>query len=578
MAFNSSALSAGLGSMLQGIQQTAQQKLQLAQMERQQRIENENLLHQRAMEDLARQGTTEQVLNTKLVNPTQRRILETQATLGERLLPSQVRGAELGVIGQDIANRSNLFNLNEILPQQKEGMFNANRISKVQGNIAEGTQDANITLAKQVPEGNKFTATTKLRAGFDDPLKTIQSALAVLNSPTMSLADKTAAYKEYNTARTTLAAMPGYVQSAEALPSLFGDTTGMRADYMKRLGAKEGETDMAAAIQRYAPERKAPTMADTLERYNIVPGIIQGVMMNGATNPSPDFIDRGNFKVDPVQGPSGTYKTPTLNTKRMAESLLPNLSAQITQAARVSNVPEMQLWSEGFGLQPKHFKNGKVNINDPEVKTIVAGKMAIGFIQNEKVQEALLRTNQGYDQTMQQNLSAYLASINKNVAKANIEATLKQLAYPLINNYTSAFEKANTEYNKILTEIRNVFNVDPKLATVEALIATVKDKNNKARIDQATRLIAERDRVGGVVQQSITTFADETAEKDVVIRASNAIKQLFNAGYAPAPTQSGGTTGAIAPPGVAPPAGGVQPGINANTPIAPATFVPRNQP
>ena len=59
MPFNSSALSAGLGSMLQGIQQNAQQKLQLAQMERQQNIENANLQHQREMEKFALQNAVE---------------------------------------------------------------------------------------------------------------------------------------------------------------------------------------------------------------------------------------------------------------------------------------------------------------------------------------------------------------------------------------------------------------------------------------------------------------------------------------------------------------------------------------
>lgn len=572
MAFNSSALSAGLGSMLQGIQQTAQQKLQLAQMERQQRIENENLLHQRAMEDLSRQGTTEQVLNTKLVNPTQRRILETQATLGERLLPSQVRGAELGVIGQDITNRANLFNLNEILPQQKEGMFNANRISKVQGNIAEGTQDANITLAKQVPEGNKFTATTKLRAGFDDPLKTIQSALAVLNSPTMSLADKTAAYKEYNTARTTLAAMPGYVQSAEALPSLFGDTTGMRADYMKRLGAKEGETDMAAAIQRYAPERKAPTVADTLERFNIAPGIIQGIMAAAASVPNDSFIDRGTYTVDPVTGPKGTYKTPSLNVNKMASMNIDKLASMMEHSSRANGIPLATLWKEGFGLTDAQLKDGKANLGSAEVKKIIAGKMAMGFIADPKIQEAVLRTNPGYEESIKNNLAVYLASQTKGVAKEQINATLKQLAYPLINTWTSAWQDAQKALNETNKKAVDIFNVDPKDGVLEALITKLKQQGDANRAAQAQRLLDERNRLGSLLSQSVKTFSDVQAEPDPSTRAANAINMLVQSGF----VGTGTPTPGAPTPGTPPPAGTIRPGISGGTSIAPATFVPNN--
>lgn len=582
MAFNSSALTAGIGSMIQGIQSSAQQKLQLAQMERQKRIEDANLIHQRAMEDLARQGGIESLNNTKAVNPIQRRILGTQASLGEGLLPSQIRSAEQGVIGQDIANRSALFNVDQIMPLQKEGMFNANRISKVQGNIAEGTQDADITLKKQVPEGNQFTATSKLRSGFDEPLKTIQSAIAVLDSPTMSLADKQLAYKEYNTARTQLASMPGYIQSAEAMPSLFGNTTGMRSDYLKRLGGKEGETDLAALVGRYAPARKAPTIADTLERFNIVPGIIQGVMSSGGLNPRPEYIDRGNYNIDVKNGPSGTYRPPTLNVKKMADLLIVKVDEQINHAARASGMTEQQVWKEGFGLSDKDFVNGKPNLKNADVRARIVGKMTAGFIENKDMREALLSTNAGYEEAFKNNLSAYLASINKGISKAQIEATLKQLAYPLINSYIGAFEKANVTYNKIEEELRNVYQVDPKLVTLEAFLAKMKKSGDAARAAQGALLYQKRAELRGVMQSAVDIFANDAEVPDAADRAARAIKKLLDAGFtADATNQGGGTGGAPqGSPGNPPPPGQAQLGVGAgtvlpNSPIATPSFVPR---
>ena len=572
MAFNSSALTAGIGSMIQGIQSSAQQKLQLAQMERQQRIENENLLHQRAMEDLARQGGIEGLNNTKAVNPIQRRILGTQASLGEGLLPSQIKSAELGLIGQDIQNRTGLFNLNEMLPEQKKGLFNANRISGVQGNIAEATEGADITLKKQVPEGNQFTATTKLRSGFDDPIKTIQSSLAVLNDLKMPLADKTMAYQKYNEARSQLASMPGYLKSADIMPSLFGDTSGLKADYLRRLGGKEGE-DLNAVLQRYAPERKAPTIADTLDRFGIVPGIVQGLMSGAAVNPSDDYIDRGTYKVSPTAGPSGEYKTPQLNLQKMATGLLDGLKIQISRSAQASQMPEIQLWKEGFGLTDKDFKNGKPNFENKAVKAAIIGRMTMGFVQNKEMQEALIRTNAGYEDMMKNNLSAYLASITKGTNKAQIDASLKTLQLPLINTYVMAFTKATDTFNSILEEMRKAGIQDPQNATIEALIASVGVAGNAQRVAAVRQLGLERDRVAKIMRDANTLFSDSNSKEDPHVRAAKAINTLFQGGFT-APAGTG--TPAPAPAGTAPPAGGATLGVNPGTTIAPAAFPPMN--
>lgn len=575
MAFNSSALTAGIGSMIQGMQSSAQQKLQLAQMERQKRIEDANLLHQRAMEDLARQGATEQLNDNKLTNPIKRDTLVTQRDLGRGLLPSQIKSAEQGVIGQDIANRTGLFNLNEMLPLQKEGMFNANRISKAQGNVAEGTQDAQITLGKQVPEGNQFTALAKLRAGFDEPIKTIQSALAVLNDKKMSLADKNMAFQKYTEARTSLMGMPGQVQSAETLTSLFPDTKGMRADYLRRLGGKEGE-DLNAALQRYAPERKPPTIADTLDRFNIVPGIIQGLMASKASNPNESFIDRGDFAVDVKTGPKGTYRTPKFNKTKMATELLDGLRNQVTRAAQQAQMPESELWKEGFGLLDSDLKNGLPDFTKSSVKARVVQKMTLSFVENKEMQAALLATNPGYEEALKINLSAYLASINKGTARAQIDATLKTLQLPMINTYVMAMTQATSSYNKILADMRAAGLQDPQNATIEALITSVGVAGNANREAAVRKLAIDRDRIAAVIKRANETFVGKNVDNvpdfvpaDPHIRASEAITALLQSGF------SGQTLTEPAPtPGTAPPAAAGAMGVDPNTAIAPQVFPP----
>jgi hypothetical protein len=576
MAFNSSALTAGIGSMIQGIQSSAQQKLQLAQMERQKRIEDANLIHQRQMEDLARRSGAEQLDDQTKTNPLRRDVLGAQRDLSRGILPSQIRSAELGVIGQDIQNRTGLFNLDELLPQQKQGMFNANKISGVQGNIAEATQGADITLRKQVPEGNQFTATAKLRAGFDEPIKTIQSALAVLNDKKMSLADKNAAYQRYNEARQTLMAMPGQVTSAEGLPSLFPDVKGMRSDYMKRIGGKEGETDMGAVIGRYAPERKAPTIADTLDIYNVVPGLIQGLMSGAASNPNDSYIDRGDYTVDIKTGPKGTYKTPSFNLRKMASGLIDGLGNQVQRAAQQAQISEQELWKIGFGLIDSDFKNGVPNFGKQGVKDRVLSKMTMGFVQNPEMQKALIATNAGYEEVMKTNLSSYLASINKGTAKAQIDATLKTLQLPMVNTYVMAMTQATTSYNQILAEMRKAGMVDPQNMTMESLLSSVKSDNDTVRRDAVTRLMADRDRIAAVIKKANETFIGKNVNNDPnfeapdpAYRASEAITALLQSGF------SGQTLPATtSPPGAAPPASsgglGVAPGVQ----IAPGLFPP----
>jgi hypothetical protein len=299
-------------------------------------------------------------------------------------------------------------------------------------------------------------------------------------------------------------------------------------------------------------------------------------MTSGGLNPRDEYVDRGSFTVDPVTGPKGTYKTPSLNVGKMAASLLGKVQEQINHAARASVKTEQVLWKEGFGLSDKDFVDGQPNFKNSDVKTRVIGKMTIGFIENKDMQEALLRTNAGFENTFKDNLSAYLASINKGISKAQIDATLKQLALPLINTYTSAFEKANSAYNNIDEEIRNVFQVDPKLVTLEEFLKKMKDSGDTRRREQAVRLFGSRDALRTVIQDAVSLFADDKKQPEVELRVSAAIKRLFDAGYS-ATVSPQGTSTTTPTPGIPPPPGGATLGINANTQIAPAAFPPMNQ-
>lgn len=570
MAFNSSALTAGIGSMVQGIQQSAQTKLQLAQMEREQRIQDANIQHQREMEKYARENAG---LDTKLKTE-QLPITLDMAGMGRDLfkqtMPFQVESQRLGVEGQRIANRGSEFQVGTLMPLNAEGVRIANRTGAAGARVAEGTADANITLGNQVPQGNQFTATTKIRSGFDDPIKTIQSSLAILNDLKMPLADKTMAYQKYNEARSQLASMPGYLKSAEIMPALFGDTSGLKADYLRRLGGKEGE-DLNAVLQRYAPERKAPTIADTLDRFGIVPGIVQGLMTGAALTPSDNYIDRGTYKVSPTAGPSGEYKTPQLNLQKMATGLLDGLKIQISRSAQASQMPEIQLWKEGFGLTDKDFKDGKPNFANKAVRDAIIGRMTMGFVQNKEMQEALLRTNAGYEDMMKNNLSSYLASITKNTNKAQIDATLKTLQLPLINTYVMAFTKATDTFNSILEEMRKAGIQDPQNATIEALITSVGVAGNAQRVEAVRQLGLERDRIAKIMRDANALFSDSNSKEDPHVRAAKAINTLFQGGF----TAPAGTT-TPAPAGTVPPAGGASLGVNPGTTIAPVAFPPLN--
>ncbi|NBO07569.1 MAG: hypothetical protein EBV22_04715, partial [Actinobacteria bacterium] len=224
--------------------QLQSEKLQLAQIERQQRIEDKRLAEEALMNDLNRQMAAENLRQAKVVNPIAADDLAMRRDLTRGMMPFQldmarlgVKGQELGLIGQGIANDAARYNLNFTLPEQYKGLQAEVRARRANADLAEGTVQPNITLANQGVQANKFGAVTAQETAFNDALKAIKSAQIVLNDRTASKKDQDLAYREYQIASQTLANFPSKlrVMTDPQFKDLFGDTSNLRAAAIRGL-------------------------------------------------------------------------------------------------------------------------------------------------------------------------------------------------------------------------------------------------------------------------------------------------------------------------------------------------------
>ena len=557
MPFNSSALSAGLGSMLQGIQQNAQQKLQLAQMERQQNIENANLQHQREMEKFALQNAG---LETELKRG-QVPITLDMAGMGRDLfrqtMPFQVESQRLGVEGQRIANRGSEFQVGTLMPLNAEGVKIANRTGAAGAKVAEGTVDANIGLANQGFQANKFGAASKAQDQVDGALAQLRRAKTLLDNPTTDFKTQQLAHTEYQAAQQVLSKFPnllGMISNPD-YKDLFGDTSQLRASVIKGLGGTpeniaDPNFDMTGLINTFAPSRTAPVMGKSPEIQNYIGNLIGNTMGADVMSPNPAFINRKGLNFDAKGNLVGNYQPSSVDAGALAKFSYPSFVARVKATAMpAAGITPREVFT-AMGFTPDMLGvDGTPKIEDKRIADKTYRIMKGYYTAPQGLNDAIRKYEGDNLQALQEQVKTRIANLNKEVgikaSQAQVEATLKQLEYPMIQNYQNAYSTALNRLDRLNKGLENL-NVTPKDLVVIAN-AWPKIKKSLSAEQQAIgdQLIKERDFVINSINESNAKFIDPKFPSGV--RAANAIQVLVGAGIAMPPSTGGiGDTGGAA--------------------------------
>jgi hypothetical protein len=546
MPFNSSALSAGIGTMLQGIQESAQQKLQLAEMERRRRIEDENLKHQRAMEELTRERGAFQFGEEKKTAPLTLRDLTTRVTLGEKLAPSQIRSAELGVEGQGLqniglglANKERLFNLDNVLPSTAKQAAAAAK-------LAEGTVDSNITAAKQATQANTFGAVNTQKAGMLNAVAQIQKAKSILSNPMSSYQDKMTAYNEYNTNQKLLQGHGGFFALAKQFPDLFGDVSAVRGDFIRGLGGTadhlaDPNTDIDKLIGTFAPTIASPTMSGP-ERYKAYGTMISSIVNSIAQNPSADIARDSTYKFNTKTGRfEGAYSPATFDLGKVINKSLPAIKTQIATTATQIGATPMQVYKE---LGVKTFdKNGQPN--DKELAAALKPYVSMGDVSKPwQAYEA------DYGQARQQQVQAYLGQLQKDtgikIAQKQYDAAIAGLQAPAVNMFQETYKNALSQLADINKQLADMNVIPSKLATIATYADEVRMNLQGEALAKFNRLVDMRHYLANGIQQSMNKFVD-LKNGDAASRANTAIKELTNISNSPVLAPSAPAVGGAAP-------------------------------
>jgi hypothetical protein len=545
MAFNSSALTAGIGSMLQGMQQSAQQKLQLAQMERQQRIEHENLAQQRAMEKIALEGAGVDLGQKKAINPLQLRDLTARVDLTEKMSPFQLESAKVGVEGQKLGNRQSLFQLDKVNPLLERQQTAATE-------LAEKTLPTNIKLAEQTVQGNQFNFLDKAKARYQGAAAGLKTAQSILNNPQATGPDRALAFKEYNTNAAILRGATGDINSMANLSSLFGDRAAITTAVRSALNVPASITDdqLDSYIQSVSPDMKAPSPADNPERFQQILNMVSQRLNPMALTPESSFVDYTPGKL--VKGKIVGGNVPAkLNTTKLAEKALPGFLTDM-KAAKGLGYDAKTVWNTIGTFTDKDFdpKTGDLNIADPGIKRRAIAALATNFKATEKQQDALMKFENTSSEALKLDVQMAIANMNKQLgikqSDTALKAALASTTVPLVNVWTDAYTKASGELTKLSDALRGMNAFDAKGALLPAFIDKIKKAKDSADKQYTLATIKRYQDVKGALNSALTSFV-KTGVADN-IRVARSLRAFASINITPdgqippgLDTQAGGT-------------------------------------
>jgi hypothetical protein len=554
MPFNSSALSAGIGSMLQGIQQNAQEKLQLAQMARQQRIEDKRLADEQAMNDINRQIATEGLNQTRVINPITADMARSQLSLARGLMPHQIESARLGVVGQDIGNRANLFQVEKMQPEQLISAQTGNRFQKAQADVAEALVPTNIKAGKQSVEANELTASERVRQRYQGALGQVKTAASILKNPQATHADKLAAYNEYQKVVPIIRGAIGDVDAMARLGSLFGDRATIMQDVRTSLGIPPTVTDdqLQQYLMQLTPDVNMPSPADDPARFAQIQGMLSGVLGPRALSPAEGFVDyvpptlSGNRIV-------GGGRLPQINTYRLAEASFDEVLNEIRKAKSLGYTPKA-IWQTIGNFTDKDFDaSGNLNVLDKDIKKRAIQAIATNFRAPQGTQDALIKYQSGYEDKVKMNLQARIAEMNSAMgnaqANAQLKAAMATTSLPLVNVWTDTFRNGYAQLDKLATDGIALFGFDIKSDLPGAFLTKIKDTKDAKTIAQAKQFVARYEAMQTALKESNSIFGKTQGINDTT-RVSNALHRLVKVGISIDPTllqQSGLAGGAPAP-------------------------------
>jgi hypothetical protein len=571
MAFNSAALSAGIGSMLQGIQQNAQSKLQLAQMERQQRIEEENIKHQRAMEDLARRGGALNLDTQTQAAPYTIRQLKTGVELAEGLKPFQLRGAEQGVIGQEIGNRDAMFKVDRLNPLMEEQQ-------KAAAKLATGTVDTNISLAKQATQSNTFGARNNVQGEVDAAIESIKRAKALLSNKNIDYKTQQEAFKEYQAAQQALSKFPNRfsIMSNPDFADLFGDTKQMRASVIQALGGTpeniaDPNFDISGLINTFAPSMAPPTIGQSPEIQNYISNLIGGTMGQLVQSPDARFINRKGLQFDANGQLVGNYVPSSVDAGALAKFSYPSFVARVKATApAMGTTPKDVFTSMGFTPDMLGI-DGLPKIEDKNIADKTYRIMKGYYTPPQGINDIIRKYEQDNLAALAEQVKTRIAKMNERVgvkqSEAALTATLKQLEYPMIQNYQNAYSTALNRLDRINKGLETIGVMPKDLVVIATAWPKIKATLSVEQQKLGETLIAQRKFVADAITKSNDQFIDKKSPSE--IRASNAIRILVEAGLTDPVTTGGGAMGG-ATGGIGAGAGaagfGVSPNLKFDTP------------
>lgn len=534
MPFNSSALSAGIGSMLQGIQQNAQEKLQLAQMARQQRIEDKRLADEQAMNDINRQIATEGLNQTRVINPITADMARSQLSLARGLMPHQIESARLGVVGQDIGNRANLFQVEKMQPEQLISAQTGNRFQKAQADVAEALVPTNIKAGKQSVEANELTASERVRQRYQGALGQVKTAASILKNPQATHADKLAAYNEYQKVVPIIRGAIGDVDAMARLGSLFGDRATIMQDVRTSLGIPPTVTDdqLQQYLMQLTPDVNMPSPADDPARFAQIQAMIAGVLNPLATTPKAGFVDytppvlRGDRIV-------GGGELPRINTIKLAENAFESVLGEIRKAKSLGYTPK-SIWQTIGNFTDKDFdKSGNLDITNKDVKKRAIQAIATNFRAPQGLQDALMKYRNPFEDEAKMNLQLRIAEMNKDLgnaqANAAVKAAMATTSLPLVNVWTDTFRNGYAQLAKLATDGIALFGFDIKSDLPGAFLKKIKDTKDAKTLAQAKQFVARYDAMQKALIDSNNIFGKTEGVSDTV-RVSNALAKLVKVG------------------------------------------------
>lgn len=534
MPFNSSALSAGIGSMLQGIQQNAQEKLQLAQMARQQRIEDKRLADEQAMNDINRQIATEGLNQTRVINPITADMARSQLSLARGLMPHQIESARLGVVGQDLGNRANLFQVEKMQPEQLISAQTGNRFQKAQADVAEALVPTNIKAGKQSVEANELTASERARQRYQGALGQVKTAASILKNPQATYADKLAAYNEYQKVVPIIRGAVGDVDAMARLGSLFGDRATIMQDMRTSLGIPPTVTDdqLQQYLMQLTPDVNMPSPADDPARFAQIQAMIAGVLNPLAKTPKASFVDytppvlRGDRIV-------GGGELPRINSIKLAENAFESVLGEIRKAKSLGYTPK-SIWQTIGNFTDKDFdESGNLDIKNKDVKKRAIQAIATNFRAPEGLQDALMKYRNPFEDEAKMNLQLRIAEMNKDLgnaqANAAVKAAMATTSLPLVNVWTDTFRAGYAQLNKLATDGIALFGFDIKSDLPGAFLTKIKDTKDAKTLAQAKQFVARYEALQTALKESNSIFGKTQGINDTT-RVSNALHRLVKVG------------------------------------------------